>query len=244
MFRTFCYLKSPLCLSVSVFLFYSAQSLAISDVNQTKNPTSITNKVTNTSPWTISDKSDNRSVKYRQYKKGPQIEIKGKVTLKSSLSAALLFLQDGPNMPNWLHNAASSKILTLISANENVSLIRFNAIWPVKDREMIIRSRFWQNSDLSIEVSSEDTMNQYHTYTSANVVGINMLYSHWTITPITKGMITIEYTIAADPNGIIPHWLTKRIALNATWKTLGNILHQLPSSSFQAQKLTQIIEPE
>ncbi len=199
-------------------------------------------KSANSQPWISSRLNKNQQVEYRNIADSNLIEIRATMTVKSSLSAVLLFLQDTRNIPLWLHNASHSEIVESITVNENISITSFDAFWPVKTREMVIRSRYWQNENLSIEVVIIDESNNYLHLISKDAIPINILSAKWKISPLTNGDIHIEHVIIANPNGSIPHWLANRIALKSIWKTLINIKEQLPYSHYQQEKLINISE--
>ena len=192
--------------------------------------------------WTLWKKSKNLTVEYRDTSDKTLIEIRAKATINSSLSAVLLFLQDTKSIPNWLHNTRESIIIKEISARENISIITFDAFWPIKAREMIIHSQYWQNNDLSVEVAIEDVGKNYQQYGSDDVIQINIVSAHWNIYPKLNNTLDIEHTIIANPNGSIPNWLANHIALKSMWKTLVNINNQLPKSPYQQQHLANIQE--
>jgi hypothetical protein len=192
--------------------------------------------------WQLSKTSDTLSIEFRNIPHSDVIEIRAKALIESTLSGALLFLQDTKSISKWLHNSSKSKIIKNISATENISVTTFDAFWLFKNREMIIRSRYWQNDDLSVEVTINDESKNYSQYKSKETIQINIISAHWTIKKRSNGMIEIEHTVSAEPNGFIPNWLAIRIALKSMWKTLVNIENQLPSSGHQKQQLPNILE--
>ncbi len=203
---------------------------------------------TNTSsdgPWTTWRKANQLTVAYREIKNSDLIEIKAQLELTSSISGLLLFLQKSENIPQWLENASASEILLHISAQENISLTSFNAFWPIKARQMLVHSRYWQNPDLSVEVLIEDAREQLQadiTVTDHTAIFVNLISASWHIAPIENKQLAITHKIIADPAGGIPQWLANRIALRAMWKTFKNIQQQVPNSSSQQEFLPGIIE--
>ena len=199
-----------------------------------------TDKANKNKRWKLWKENRNLHIEYRKIQQQNLIEIHASATVTSTLPAALLFLQDTSIIPYWLENASKSEILIKLSEQENISKTTFNAFWPIKQREMIIRSRYWQNNDLSVEVVIEDETKNYQQYATSNTIPITIISAYWKINSADNNTITIEHTIIANPNGSIPNWLANRIALNAMWQTLLNIEEQLPSSNYQQQHLSTI----
>ncbi|MCJ8320523.1 MAG: START domain-containing protein [Colwellia sp.] len=193
-------------------------------------------------PWELWKQNKNLSIKYRKIPNQDLIEIHAQAKITSSLSAILLFLQDTKNIPRWLHNASYSEILKTLSSQENISKTTFDALWPIKNREMIIRSKYWQNENLSVQVVITDESVNYRQHTTNETIPINIQSAHWKITPLINNTVFIEHTIIADPMGSVPKWLANRMALKSMWETLTNIAMQLPKSSYQYQRLPNIKE--
>ncbi|MDG1751101.1 MAG: START domain-containing protein [Thalassotalea sp.] len=190
-------------------------------------------------PWTQWKKVSSASLFYRQVTDGDLIEVKAQVRLTSSLSGFLLFLLDTDKIPNWLDNAKESKILQSLDNNTHIFTTEFYGFWPIKSREMIIKSRQWQNDDLSIEMQIENALdfdNKKHT------ILVDVISAHWRITPISTKKIEVIYTFIVDPKGNVPMWLVNPMTLKSTWKTLQNIKEQLPQSKWQSESLANIRE--
>lgn len=201
-------------------------------------------RITNTeipSGWTHWKQTDQLSVSYRKSHIKPLIEVKAQAIVDSSLSAFLLFLQDMPNIPNWLHNAKSSTVIKQYSTRENMFINHFNGFWPVKSREMVVRSQYWQNEDLSVEIAVQDAGNEYERE-DLGAIRMQVHEAHWKITALKNDKIYIQYIFIVDAKGTLPRWISENAALKGIWKTLNNIESQLPASPWQKKRLTYINE--
>lgn len=190
--------------------------------------------------WKIWKENKNIQVSYQPITDSHLIEIKAQATIKSSISGFLLFLQDVDNIHHWLDNAQSSQILEQITPQDNVFITHFNSYWPVSERYMLIKSRYWQNDDLSLEIQATDVHDEDGQ--QANKIKIDLIKAQWLITPLKNNTIHIQYNVIADPKGAIPAWLIKRLSLNGLWKTMNNLHIQLPLSPFQHQTIKGIKE--
>jgi len=190
--------------------------------------------------WTTWKESKHIKVDYKNIDASDLIEIKAKATIKSSLSGFILFIQDTQNINQWLDNVHSSNVLNVVTPQENIFITHFNRYWPISERYMVVTSRYWQNSDLSLEISMRDINNE--RYLEKDKIKIEVKKAHWRIQPNKDNTITIEYTVIADPKGKIPVWLTKRLSLNGLWKTMNNLQEQLPLSRWQSHTIENIKE--
>jgi len=191
-------------------------------------------------PWTLWKETDKLSLSFRPYKKTGLIEIQAQARLPSSLSGFLLFLQDYPLIPNWLDNAKEAYLIEQVSDTENLFVTRFKRIWPVSEREMVIRSRYWQNPDLSVELAVQDASHEVGN--PLNIIRIKLIKAHWLLSPISSKEIQIQHTIIADPGGSVPLWLANKVSLRSMWNTLNAMDKQLSTSPWQQMPIPWIRE--
>lgn len=191
-------------------------------------------------PWQEWRKDDVLKVSYRASKFDGLIEIKAQAELKSTLAGFINFIEDLNNMPNWLDNAESAAMIKLLSVNENIFVTRFKAFWPAAAREMVIHSHYWQNPDLSLEISVTDASDAISK--KANVIRMQVFSADWKIVPTSANTISITYQFIVDPKGDLPQWLIKPITLRGIWHTLNNLSNQLPKSKWQNHNRSDIQE--
>jgi hypothetical protein len=181
--------------------------------------------------WKVWRTDDDLIVSYRPSSRKNLIEIKAQAKLASNLSGFIYFIEDLKQMPLWLDNAESASIIEQIAINENVFITRFNGLWPVSAREMVVHSRYWQNNDLSVEIAVDDAGTSIEK--NKGFVRMQVHSAHWKITPTAFGQIEVSYQFVVDPRGNIPQWLTKPMTLIGIWTTLNNLREQLPNSKWQ-----------
>ena len=191
-------------------------------------------------PWTTWKRNKHLLVEYRPTTNQSLIEINAKVTVTSSMSGFLLFIQDTQHIDKWLNNAKSSKVLKQTTAQKNTFITQFNNFWPITPRYMVVTSHYWQNPDKTLEIAVED--NNEKNYLLKNQIKVEVIKAHWLITPVKENSLIIEYNFIADPKGKLPFWLVKRVQLNSIWETMKALKKQLPESVWQLQKLPHINE--
>ncbi len=182
-------------------------------------------------PWQVWRTDDDLMVSYRPSSHKNLIEIKAQARLASNLSGFIYFIEDLKQMPHWLDNAESANIIEQITINENIFITRFNGLWPVSAREMVVHSSYWQNNDLSVEISVADAGTSIEK--NKGFVRMQVHSAHWKIIPTAVGQIEVTYQFVVDPRGNIPQWLAKPMTLNGIWTTLSNLREQLPNSKWQ-----------
>lgn len=191
-------------------------------------------------PWTTWQQTGSLKVSYRPSGFDGLIEIKAQARVASTLSGFLLFILDTDNVPKWLDNAKSTRLISQISPTENIFITTFDRFGPIKARDMVIRSRFWQNPDLSVEIQNLDAA--HAAPKQPGTIRLSIKQANWLVTPNADRSITITYTFTADAKGNLPSWLAEPMALKGIWKTMNNIKHQLPTSKWQNLSLPAIQE--
>jgi len=221
---------------------------------------------TTEAPWEVWAQNSELAVSYRpavalnKKLSAELIEIKAVVKVNSTLAGFLLFLQQVENTPNWLVNSTESKVIESLSSNETIFFTKFSGVWPLKQRLLILHSNYWQNEDLSVEISLSDARNitdeniaKWVGGNSKQYLRITTYYAHWKITAIqanaqalseepAEPLLLIEYTFIGDGNGDSPPWLVKHFTLKSMWKSMHNLKRQLPHSEFQQETIEGIIE--
>ena len=223
----------PWAIFLLVLSLYSPFNLATESKNVTPENSSI-------KPWKLWRNKGDIQIRYRASDHKNLIEIKAQAKLASSLAGFLYFIEDLKQMPNWLDNAKSARIIQQISPNENVFITQLRGIWPVSAREMIVHSRYWQNDDLSVEIAVTDASDTLPV--NKKYVRMHVISGHWKIVPVQPGHIAITYQFIVDPKGNIPQWLSKNITRNGILTTFKNLKEQLPSSHWQQKSKSNIRE--
>jgi len=215
--------------------------------------TVLAKEAVNNNDWNIWKSTENSRISYRKLTHSPLIEIKAQTTIESTLSGFMYFMQDTQNIAQWLDNAINSEIVEIITPTTIVVKTEFDGFWLVNNREMLVKSHYWQNDNLSIEITVENANTSLkheapsitttkEIKNNANTIMIDVISAHWLITPIENNNIVIEYQFIVDPKGSIPHWIANKLTLSSTWQTINNINHQVPSSPWQNKTLENIRE--
>lgn len=182
-------------------------------------------------PWHVWKQSEALKVSYRRSRWDKLIEIKAEARVRSSLSGFLLFILDTDNAPKWLYNAVSTKVIRQFSPYENIFVTTLKSFGPVKARDMVIRSEFWQNDDLSLEILNQDAAAE--VLPQAQTIRMSVKTARWHVIPDGERSITIKYRFVVDAKGNLPSWLSRPIALFGIWQTMSNLSEQLPTSDWQ-----------
>ena len=212
--------------------------ILISNIISTANAATIAPEL----PWKKWKQFKSLTISARSSTINQLTEIKATAIVNSSLSGFLAFIQDVNNTPTWLASVKNSEIIKKTSATEQIFTINFSTIWPLKPRYLQLNSHYWQNSDLSVELKDDLSIN----IENLNATRVRIFKGHWLIIPkLSKSkqkQLLIEYTFIADNGGDIPKWLADQLALKSILKSMKKMSVLLPQPKWQKQSVAGINE--
>lgn len=185
-------------------------------------------------PWELAKDQNGITIHVRQHRDG-LVEIRAQMLLSTRYAAFMVLLQDSDNIPHWIDNVESSRVIKQISAFENIVYTRFAAPWPARDRDMVTYSKFSQSTE-SLLLVIKDASDQYPE--QQNYVRIKAVRATWKLEKLTNGLTHIEYTAFADPGGMLPNWLANKLSVSSALHTFENLRTQLPN--YQQRQHPQI----
>ncbi|EKO3533513.1 START domain-containing protein [Vibrio fluvialis] len=176
-------------------------------------------------PWEMAKNQDGITIQTRKHRDG-LVEIRAQMFVNTTYAAFMTLLEDSSNVPNWIDNVDSSRVLKQISDNENIVYTRFAAPWPARDRDMVTYSQFKQFAG-ALVLTIEDASDQYPE--QEGFVRIKAVKATWTLEKLTNGMTHIDYTAFADPGGMLPNWLANKLSVSSAFNTFEGLRAQLPN---------------
>jgi hypothetical protein len=66
-----------------------------------------------------------------------------------------------------------------------------------------------------------------------NIVRITQSTGRWTITPVGRGQIQVEYVLIVDPGGSIPAWVVNMFAARGPMESFKKLKKQLEKPVYQ-----------
>ncbi|ELV8681159.1 START domain-containing protein [Vibrio fluvialis] len=187
-------------------------------------------------PWEMAKNQDGITIQTRKHRDG-LVEIRAQMFVNTTYAAFMTLLEDSSNVPNWIDNVDSSRVLKQISDNENIVYTRFAAPWPARDRDMVTYSQFKQFAG-ALVLTIEDASDQYPE--QEGFVRIKAVKATWTLEKLTNGMTHIDYTAFADPGGILPNWLANKLSVSSAFNTFEALREQLPK--YQGKRHPHVTE--
>lgn len=106
----------------------------------------------------------------------------------------------------------------------------FNGIWPVSDRDVVLRNTLEQKSNGEItlhSINAEGYLDKRDGY-----VRIPALDNRFVLTPMGEGWVRVQFETFVDPGGRVPVWLANLVSTRAPYETLEGLKAQLKKPRF------------
>ena len=133
----------------------------------------------------------------------------------------LSVLTDFDNYKTWYPRCSKSRIVARLNENEFIVQLHFNAPWPVKDRDCVIRVKV-QKDKATGAITLVETSEPKYIMEETDVVRIQQIQAIWKLTPKNGGTEIInEYS--SNPGGNIPDWMTNTQSVDNPIATFENL---------------------
>ncbi len=168
--------------------------------------------------------------------------IKTTTILKTSLSALVLLITDPPDQHNWVYMNKKSEILEKKNPFTWVVYCQSHLPWPVTDRDVVSRVVLVQDSVTKIITVSGEAIPRFSP-DDPDHVRIPFAKSQWRFIPLNDSNVDVEFTLALDVGGNIPHWLANMAAAKGPFQTLLGLKKEIKRKKYSKAHLSFIKEP-
>jgi hypothetical protein len=133
---------------------------------------------------------------------------------------------------DWVYHTKSAMLIKQVSPNELYYYSEVNLPWPTENRDFVAHLIVSKNPGTKV-VTIDGPAVKGMVPEKKGVVRINESKGKWTITPVGKDQIKVEYTLHTNPGGSIPSWLVNMFAAEGPLKIFENIKVQLQKPAYK-----------
>jgi len=160
----------------------------------------------------------------------PVKAFRGVVEVPHGPVAVLAAITAVDTFPEWIFQVQASEAVAGTGGER--TYMRFNGIWPVSDRDVVLDNRVDQAEEGGAvtlhSVNAEDGRPPNDDY-----VRIPALDNRFVVTPLADGWTRVEFRTFVDPGGKVPAWLSNLVATKAPRVTLEGLQKQLEKPRFR-----------
>lgn len=171
-------------------------------------------------PMNQTDKRTEVDTWVRKVSDTPVKAFRGVVEVRQNMVAVMDVLTDVSRFDEWIFHCQSAKRVR--SEGEERIYMRFDGIWPVKDRDVLFGNTLSQDPKTGvITLHSQDIKGVYPE--QDGYVRIPDLDNHFIVTPLEDGWTRVEFRTFIDLGGYVPAWLANMVSTNAPQDTLAGL---------------------
>lgn len=143
--------------------------------------------------------------------------FRGVVTLNAPMKSVVALLADTDNMPSWFYHMRSARQLAG-SRSENYLYLVIAGVWPVSDRDVVIRVDAVQQADGSILMTAEADAERMPAQSCC--VRIPRMESSWLVRSLGESRTEVTLSTRSHPGGALPLWVANLVATDMPRNTL------------------------
>lgn len=171
--------------------------------------------------WELKKNQNGVKIYIKKHEESGLKEILGITTVNATLGTVVATIKDTPNHKNWMYSVIDVKLLESDDF-EWILHSESEAPWPIKNRELIVRSKMQQDlSSCNILIKGK-AIPDYLPEGKTNV-RIQEMESSWLLTPTTENKVEITLKMRINLGGNLPIWLTNMVVDKGPFNTLSKL---------------------
>ncbi len=165
--------------------------------------------------------------------------IKIEAPLSSSLSQLVAVILDINSSAEWIYNTRSCVLLKQVSPTEVYYYSEIGFPWPAANRDFVAHIKVVQDPrSKAVVIDAENVSEQVPP--KPGIVRISQSVGRWTILPLAKNLVSVEYVLQVDPGGNIPAWLINLFSTRGPFETFKKLRLQVQKPAYQRARLSFI----
>ncbi|TSD67248.1 lipid-binding protein [Inquilinus sp. KBS0705] len=191
--------------------------------------------------WTL--KSDNDGIKvYSSPVHNSRVKaLRVECSYEANLAQIVTVLLDVKACTEWVYHTKSCTLIKQVSPSELYYYSEISLPWPVQNRDFVAHLTVTQDPETKV-VTMDGPAVAGLIPAKDGLVRISNSIGKWTITPIKKDEIHVEYTLQVDPGGNIPAWLVNIFSSEGPVQSFKSLKEQLKKPALKNATLHFIKE--
>ena len=182
--------------------------------------------------WDLKKEKDGIRVYSRTNEHSKFNELKAELTVQAKLSDLAAFILDVTNYHEWSFNTKLSYVVKPVSPSELYFYTEINSPWPASNRDLVVHLHITQDPVSKIMSIREESVPGL-VPPKKNIVRIPLSIENWTITPVDKATIRIEYQLQIDPGEGAPAWMVNFFSAKGPYETFSNLREQIRKAKYR-----------
>lgn len=156
--------------------------------------------------WNLVKDKDDIAVYTRKIAGNAIKDVRIKTTLNTNLHELIAALEDFELQESWVRNTKESRKIEALSPAHFYFYVATDFPFPAKDRDAVIEYKRTQDpSSRVVDIAYKAFPDKLPI--DPDYVRMPALIASYTLTPVAKNAVAVEYYIRADIGGSIPSWI-------------------------------------
>lgn len=190
--------------------------------------------------WKLKLDKEEIKIYTRPYTDSKIKALKVVCTVKATLSQIAAVLLDVKSQDEWFYHTKSN-VLCQVSASELYYYAELIFPFPFDNRDFVEHIKVIQNPVTRIVTMDVQNVPDYIA-TKLGIVRVLKSSCKWIVTPAGGDLVTIEFTLFADPGGSIPAWLINIFSSYGPFETFRKLKLQLKKPEYINMHLPYITD--
>lgn len=157
--------------------------------------------------------------------------IKVECTVNASLSQLTAFLLDAKAHEKWVYSTKKSYAVKQLAPNHQVYYSEMSMPWPMSNRDVVVDLAITQAPTKVLTVKA-DAVKGYVTE-DKSIVRVPLSTVNWTVTPVSKNTLKIDYVAQADPGGSVPAWVVNMFITKGPFETFKSLKDAVGGAAYR-----------
>ena len=158
--------------------------------------------------------------------------LKLECELDAGLAQVVALLLDVSSSGKWIPHTKSCVMIPQISPRELIYYTEVSLPWPLYNRDFVSHMRIFQDPLTKVVTVDAPTIAGEVT-PKKGIVRVNQSSGRWVLTPLKKDRVKLDYTLVADPGGIIPAPLVNYFASQEAIESVKNMKKLLQLAKYR-----------
>jgi len=189
--------------------------------------------------WTLSTNQEGIKVYTRPMENSSIKAVKVSCNLEATTTQLVAAIMDIQTCSEWVYHSKTNVLIKQISPLELFYYSEVAVPWPAKNRDYVVHIKAEPQASNKVVIINSPCVPGYMPE-KENVVRISHSVGQWTITPVSKNVVTAEYVLEVDPMGSIPAWLINLFATKGPLETFKKLKLHVQDDVYKRAHYAQI----
>ena len=191
--------------------------------------------------WKLKTNKDGIKIFSKQVADSKINMIKVECELSATLTQLVSVILDINTSDQWQFNTKNFSVVKRVSPSELYYYAELNFPWPASNRDFV--SHLTITQDMRTKMVTVSAVNISDMVpVKPTIVRLNRSAGKWTIMPLEKKLIKVEYVLQVDPDGSIPTWLTNLFSFKGPLETFKSLRTHLKKPAYATASLPFIVD--